>query len=228
MSPVTSWSQTYAVLGVSDIKLMSLKHLVFIFHVFLLAFRSATSLFYPSLPPRLLKATSSSSPLVSINSEILTQSSDAQSKSYPRLCRGRPTGKFRSHCVSDISWKRVFSLCRPTENVPMANCRDGCLFLLSKTGLNKGRKSIWRMPELLLRKPVEEGIPPSPFSGLKMALTHGCGAKKHLSIHRLEKSYTHTYVAVSCDTFTWDSCSSACAVLWWHHVVVFTSVTLNQ
>lgn len=35
------------------------------------------------------------------------------------------------------------------------------------------------MAELLLRKPVEEGIPPSPFSGLKMTLTHGHGAKTY-------------------------------------------------
>ena len=194
MGPITSWSQTYAVLGVNDINLLSLKHLVFILHVFLLALRSSTSLFYSALPARLHKATSSSSPLLSINSEILTQSSDARSTSYPRLCRRRPTGKSRSRCVSFISWKRVFSLCRPTEKVPMAtNCRDGCLFLLYKTGLNKGRKSIWRMAELLLRKPVEEGIPPAPFSGLKMALTHGCGAK-NIEAYTDWRNHTRTHM----------------------------------
>lgn len=74
----------------------------------------------------------------------------------------------------------VFSLSRPTEKVPMTTkYGDGCLSRLYKTGQNKGRKSIWRMAELLLRKPGEEGIPPSPFSGLKMTLTHGRSAKTY-------------------------------------------------
>lgn len=35
------------------------------------------------------------------------------------------------------------------------------------------------MVELLLRKPVEEGIPPAPLSGLKMTVTHKHSAKIH-------------------------------------------------
>ena len=105
--------------------------------------------------------------------------------------------------------KRVFSLCRPTENVPMATkCGHGCLSIIYKTGQNKGRKSIWRMAELLLRKPVEEGIPPSPFSGLKkMTLTHGRSAKTY-ELTQAEGTTADTPLAVSWGTFTWDSCSA--------------------
>lgn len=65
--------------------------------------------------------------------------------------------------------------------------------------------------QLLLRKPVEEGIPPSPFSGLKMALTHGYSAKTH-EFTQTEEIIAHTPLAVSCNAFTWDSFSSFCVL----------------
>lgn len=67
------------------------------------------------------------------------------------------------------------------------------------------------MVELLLRKPVEEGIPPSPVSGLKMTLTHGRSAKTYEPTQTERNQSAHTS-GTSCHTFTWDSFSSLCVL----------------
>lgn len=74
-------------------------------------------------------------------------------------------------CVSTALLKSLgffsFFFLMTKWKVPMTvNVGMGVSPIFWRTGPNKGRKSIWRMAELLLRKLVEEGIP--PFSRFKM------------------------------------------------------------
>lgn len=77
----------------------------------------------------------------------------------------RPTQLRVCPCLcACIWWPEGFLSVELHKGFPWPQNTDmGVFSLLHKTGRNKGRKPIWRMAELLLRKPVDEGIPPSFF-----------------------------------------------------------------
>lgn len=122
-------------------------HLVFVcFFSFSSSLNPSLPLYWDNItPPCFLKATSSSSPLVSTkfwNPDAITGCTiNIWPLSSRQITERKPTGKICSHCMSvcarvmHCSKAWVCSLGTPAEKAPMATkCGDWCLSLLYKTG----------------------------------------------------------------------------------------------